>query len=123
VQTAAPRRLHGVVIDATSQMPLPGVTVTVTGAHNASTTSGSDGTWHFDNIPAGDIQLAITRAGYADFRQDIHLSASSEMRIALPPAWQATPAPAREIFGNVLDLPFVLTSDSQSLGSIALRRS
>jgi hypothetical protein len=56
--------LSGVVFDATTNDPLPGVQINISGPVQESTTTGEDGRYAFDNLPAGEYWFEARKEGY-----------------------------------------------------------
>ncbi|HSC26540.1 MAG TPA: carboxypeptidase-like regulatory domain-containing protein, partial [Vicinamibacterales bacterium] len=63
-QTPTAGTIRGVVVDAGTNTPLEGVLLQIVGtSHKAST--GGDGTFAFDDLPAGKHTLHVSLVGYA----------------------------------------------------------
>ncbi len=87
----APRTIAGVVQDTGNNAPLPGARVVISGT-GAATTSGSDGSFRFADVPAGDVEVVASLAGYDDASVRTVVAPGSEARIDL--RLQPTEAPA-----------------------------
>jgi len=63
-KVAAPTsgKLRGVVVAKGTGAPLGKVTVELAGASPHTTTTGEDGTFAFDELPPGDVRIALSRA-------------------------------------------------------------
>lgn len=57
--------IKGKVVDAQTDLPLSGVTVSLSGATSASLVTQSDGVFEFLKLPAGTFNLQLTVANYA----------------------------------------------------------
>ncbi len=72
--------LEGTVTDPQSK-PVPGAAILVTSTTNGlrwNAVSGDSGSWHIDNLPAGDYLLRAGAPGFATFLPDpFHLDAST----------------------------------------------
>ncbi|MDJ0750610.1 MAG: carboxypeptidase regulatory-like domain-containing protein [Woeseiaceae bacterium] len=76
--------ITGLVVDDTSQAPLPGVAV---GAGDRSTTTGDDGRFVLEEVEAGVLEVAASKRLYVPGSSDVELEAMAtvETRIALTP--------------------------------------
>ena len=101
VDPPASLRLYGQVVDAISQKPLVGAHITLTGA--APVDTPADGTYAFEGLAPGEVQLDVSYSGYETLRQTLTLSAPTEYSIALIPSWQVVQSSEWEVFGAVLD--------------------
>jgi TonB dependent receptor/Carboxypeptidase regulatory-like domain/TonB-dependent Receptor Plug Domain len=73
-QTATGGRLAGVVDDAAGA-PLGGVHVGLSGQASLNTTTGTDGTFAFDDVRPGIYRLDLTRAGFTPTQSDVTIAA------------------------------------------------
>ena len=85
LQLLAQFRLSGHVSDATRNEALAGATVVLAGS-GAGTTSGSDGSFEFQNLPAGSYTLQVSYLGYEQAVRQIRLTADTDVNIALQQA-------------------------------------
>lgn len=93
-QTGASIRLFGTVLDASSQQPLAGAQVTLTGVGQLTAVADANGEYEFDGIPTGSWQLAATFSGYQSFSYPVSIVGTTEANIPLQvdygtgdPAW------------------------------------
>ncbi len=63
--------LDGMVTAFTGGAPVSGVTISATGTINYSTTTGSDGTYSFDNVLIGEYTVHCTKNGYNPAMQPV----------------------------------------------------
>ena len=56
--------IKGVVTDGSTNLPLSGATVTVSGSFSGSTVTQADGSYAFSQATPGPVFIAITKAGY-----------------------------------------------------------
>jgi hypothetical protein len=56
--------LSGIVTDANTRQPIPGVTIAVTGATLASTQTAADGSYRITGLALGAAQISVSAAGY-----------------------------------------------------------
>ncbi len=63
-QTATAGIIRGQVTSATGNTPLPGVTISVTGAMTASTTTDANGRYEFSGVNPGAMVIAASVTGY-----------------------------------------------------------
>ncbi len=82
-----PGRMHGAIIDATTQAPIAAARVMVVGAH-LEELSHADGTFHFDRVPPGRHTIRIERIGYATTTREaeIHSGERLVMRFEVAPS-------------------------------------
>lgn len=82
----------GVVLDATSSQPVANATVTVDTV--LTTTTATDGSFSFPNVPSGDIDYVVTINGYQAVAEHIHADplATANVTVKLTPL-AATHAP------------------------------
>lgn len=73
----------GIVNDG--DQALEGATITLKGKTNVTTTTSSNGTFRFKNLPEGIYQLAGSYAGYQSIQQVIELPAASPLTLTLSP--------------------------------------
>ena len=100
---SAQHRFYGQVVDAVSQMPIKDARVVLTGATSGTVTTPANGAYEFANVALGTVQIEVTRAGYATFRQSVMLAGTTEAKIPLTPSWQAGNTATWEVFGSVVD--------------------
>jgi len=84
---AASGRITGVVTDATTQLPLRGVAVTVDAATQGVLTN-NDGRFHIDGISAAAHRITIRRVGYVRQVKTVNVSDDqvTDLRVALSPS-------------------------------------
>jgi outer membrane receptor for ferrienterochelin and colicins len=87
------RTLHGRVVDAKTQEPLEGAELRVANS-NASTRSGTDGSWSLPNVVAGRNVIRVRRIGYSGTSIDVSVPRDSAagISIALVPSTHALDA-------------------------------
>ncbi len=78
----AQNTLSGRVVDAATQAPLTGSTVTL-GTGNRATLTDASGRFNFSNLPAGDYNLQISYLGYASATQAVTVPASQPLDFSL----------------------------------------
>jgi TonB family protein len=63
--------------------PLEGATITVTGEGGATfrTTAGADGSFHFDDLPAGTYRITLAASGYVEQAYDETLDPGQEAKV------------------------------------------
>jgi len=66
--------IKGQVVDAQTGLPLSGVTAALTGAAALNLTTGSDGQFLFQSLPAGSYSLNFTLANYGTISASLTLS-------------------------------------------------
>jgi len=78
--------ISGKVVDATTQQPLPGVTVSIAGTPQRSETR-IDGAFTLGSAPAGTHRLRAIRIGYGSQLQDVTVTpgATASVQIAMQP--------------------------------------
>ncbi len=64
--------LRGVVIDDATQKPIAGATVSVETVMTASTDTA--GTFKFDQVPSGDIDITVQAPGYQSFSEPLSVT-------------------------------------------------
>ena len=62
--TAFTQSIRGIITDKNSGLPMPGVTVSLTGYHPLSATTNSSGAFRLSGIPVGRHSLQISSIGY-----------------------------------------------------------
>jgi iron complex outermembrane receptor protein len=72
--------ISGTVVDKETKRPLEAANVTLAGT-TLGTSSGTDGSFRLDNVPAGEYTVLVSYVGYTLHRQMIALSAGSTLRI------------------------------------------
>lgn len=82
-QASAAIKLYGTVLDANSQLPLPGAQVQLTGTTSQTVTTDNNGHYEFGALADGDWQLSVTLAGYQHVAQPVHINSSTEANIPL----------------------------------------
>jgi iron complex outermembrane receptor protein len=75
-------QITGTVRDTTNG-PLAGVTVTLTGITDRAVQTGVDGLFRFDGLPKGDYVLEATLTGFASLRQSLRLDAAAIEQLSL----------------------------------------
>ncbi len=133
--TYCQQRIHGIVTDAGSGLPIVGATVRVTAPPATHATDG-DGAFVFVSRPSGPTTLTVTHVGYRSWSQDLTVSGTDlDLRISLvaeplralgldvfatraesrsaPVSFSELPRPALEARYTVQDVP-VLLSDLPS---------
>lgn len=88
--------IHGVVVDAATDAPIPGATVRVRGLGRTELSHG-DGTFHFNTIPPGTYIVSAERIGYAPAEQTVRVADGDSARITI----ELTPS-ALELGGVVV---------------------
>lgn len=73
--------LSGQVYDKTSGTALSGAVVTVIGATSASVLTTADGRFSVGNIPAGSINLQVTKPGYGNYSTSNTLNAGQSIDV------------------------------------------
>lgn len=76
-------RIYGLVIDATTDDPLIGTNVAISGTSLGAST-GLDGTYSIPNIPAGTYTVVFRYIGYKQVEQEISLSAGESYELNMP---------------------------------------
>ena len=66
--------LTGVVTDARTGKPIPGVQVSLSVVGNTTTTS-ADGIYHFIDLPAGSFEVVFTKSGYKSATKTVLITA------------------------------------------------
>lgn len=56
--------IRGIVTDASTNQPVEGVSITVTGPFNGSAVTGTDGSFAITNVTPGNVTLSATKNGY-----------------------------------------------------------
>ncbi|MEW6418767.1 MAG: carboxypeptidase regulatory-like domain-containing protein, partial [Nitrospirota bacterium] len=56
--------IKGTATDTSNGQPLEGVTITVTGSFNGSTTTGTDGSFIFTDVTPGNVTITASKTGY-----------------------------------------------------------
>ena len=74
--------LQGTVVDEAGGAVLAGAVVTLEEL-GLSTTTGSDGTFFIDDIPAGDYTLTVARQGFAPLTSSVTVAAGPPVRLDL----------------------------------------
>src|SRR5690606_30781235 len=74
--------LSGVISDASSNESLPGVVVTLIGAETVTLQSGSDGSFAFAGLAAGDYSLSFALEGYETVALQLTLPESTHYTIS-----------------------------------------
>jgi hypothetical protein len=80
---AAAATVHGTVVDPDNAL-VPGATLTLTPASGKvqTTTSKSDGTYTFRNVPVGGYTLSVTAPGFAPYlKEDIRIAAAANLTL------------------------------------------
>ena len=97
--------IFGVVTDASTRQPLPGVNVTIPDTTLLSTT-GPAGTFEIRDVPAGPVRLLYSRDGYADANLKLGTSAGirSRANIELVRQSDRSEAAATSTAGHQADL-------------------
>lgn len=101
-----PRAIAGIVLDTESNTPLPGARVVISGT-GAATTSGSGGSFRFADVPAGDVEIVASLAGYSDARVRTVVAPGSEARIDLRLQPTEAPAPPAAAVDSAVEEPAV----------------
>jgi hypothetical protein len=74
--------VKGVVLDASSDQPLAGVTVQgIVGSTSRALTTGADGRFELDGLPAGQAQITFTLTGYLTQNFALELSTLTDIDI------------------------------------------
>src|SRR5437762_13617204 len=88
-QTATTGTVEGVVADSTGAV-VPNATITLSGGNliaPLTTTSNSDGAYHFNQVPPGTYTLSVAAVkGFAAYKQDkveVNLSRSTAVNVTL----------------------------------------
>ena len=80
-----PNRIHGVVLNAQSQRPVPRAKVVLAGANLLETTAGADGSYEFANITPGRWNISATSSGYQGISVGFDISTSTAFNLPLQP--------------------------------------
>jgi hypothetical protein len=70
-------RIQGLVLDAQSQQPLAGVTVSTTGASTVSATTGADGRYAMPDLASGLTRITASKPGYDSVSASAQISCSA----------------------------------------------
>lgn len=95
--------LTGVVTDARTGKPIPGVQVSLSVAGNTTTTS-ADGIYHFIDLPAGSFEVVLTKSGYKSATKTVLITAGKVTNLDVqltPSAGELTLTPTSLDFGAV----------------------
>ena len=74
--------VQGTVVDEDGGAPLAAAVVTIAELDRSATT-GSDGAFAFDDVPAGDYRLTVTRRGFAPLTSALTVTPGSPVRLDL----------------------------------------
>lgn len=92
-QTAQTAQVSGVVLDAATRKPIPGVLVTVPGAGLPPVASDAEtGRFLTYTLPPGPVRLAAQKEGYRILEQDLKLTAGETSTVELALEAMARPA-------------------------------
>lgn len=83
-QQKAPSGIRGRVIDATSGQPLIGAYVEVTGTDEFTYTR-SDGVFHLDVTPVGQVTITVSQLGYLDVTATVVMEPDQNLQFELDP--------------------------------------
>jgi hypothetical protein len=84
VQTSNPSvTLRGRVIDSSTGEPISKVKIVVVGSRQKTTTD-EKGAFTLENLPAGEVELAVTTVGYGLLKKSLTLKAGEAATIELP---------------------------------------
>lgn len=113
--------IAGVVQDARTRQPLPGVLVEV-GTPPQSATTDAEGRFRFDAVPIGKAELVVSLVGYAFAKRDIEVR-PGETDITIPLS-EGTAAYDESVVvkGDVFGMRETGVAAQQSLGSAELRQ-
>lgn len=71
----------GVVVDSLSNQPIANATVTVDTV--LTTTTASDGTFSFANVPSGDVDYVVTLSGYQTISDHVHADPAATASVTI----------------------------------------
>jgi len=113
--------LSGVVHDARTRQPLPGVLVEVGMPRQAATTD-AEGRFRFDAVPIGKVELLVSLVGYGFAKRDVEVR-PGETDVTIPLS-EGTAAYAESVVvqGDVFGARETGVAAQQSLGSAELRQ-
>ena len=73
--------VSGVVLDAATNQPIAGATVTIDTV--LTTTTDSQGKFSFAQVPVGDVDVAITAPGYKDYTAPARLDPDKPLALSV----------------------------------------
>jgi Ca-activated chloride channel homolog len=85
-------KLSGKVQEASSSKPLSGATITV-GTKGPAATSGPDGSYVLDKVPAGKQTVSCTLAGYKPQKRTVNIAPGAELKLVFSLTVMAEPVP------------------------------
>ncbi len=71
----------GTVVDSATNAPVANATVTVDTV--LTTTTASDGTFSFANVPSGDVDFVVTLSGYQTVSDHVHADPSTTATVTV----------------------------------------
>lgn len=93
----------GTVIDADTQMPLEGVSITLGGTDTQARSTGVDGGFSFINLSSGDYSIEISLADYATVTSNTRLSAGQVLDFGTIQMVKQAQATTGTIRGTITD--------------------
>src|SRR5262245_30360656 len=76
--------LSGRLFNSLSSDPIPGATVLLEELRR-TVMSGADGTFTFDNVPAGTYHISVRTQGYSSRRSEVTVPSATAMDIGIDP--------------------------------------
>ena len=73
--------VQGVVVDAATNQPVSGATVTIDTV--LTTTTDAQGKFSFAQVPVGDVDVVITATGYKDYSAPARLEPDKPLSLAV----------------------------------------
>lgn len=73
--------VQGVVLDAATNQPVAGATVTIDTVLTATT--DAQGKFSFTQVPVGDVDVVITAAGYKDYSAPARLEPDKPLNLSI----------------------------------------
>ena len=73
--------VQGVVVDAATNQPVSGATVTIDTV--LTTTTDGQGKFSFAQVPVGDVDVVITAAGYKDYSAPARLEPDKPLSLSV----------------------------------------
>lgn len=73
--------ISGVVVDAATNRPIAGATVTIDTVLSATT--DSQGKFAFAQVPVGEVDYAVSASGYKPAQQPVHLAPDKPLALTI----------------------------------------